>query len=234
MRDRIYNADYPRADPGFAEARPAGFARALSGWLAPLKSRIASLDHGGGSGRLAALMRQAGFDYDTYDPYFAGSAAPRRRYDLVTSFEVVEHTPDPVATFTTMLSFLQPEGAVLFSTNLQPPLVTSDWWYIAPRNGHVSIYTARSLRALAARLGVGFLTLGTHLHLLYRSAGDPVAGTLLRHDLFSVLWQASQQNARALAAATWTGLQLGRPFTALDPRHAARLLLGERKPAASR
>lgn len=227
MADRIYNEDYHLADPGFAEARPAGFAAALSKLLGNLRSSIAALDFGGGKGTLAALMQERGFDYDCFDPYFSDSPGPNRRFDLVTSFEVVEHSPDPIGSFVTMLSHAKPNGAILFSTNLQPRCVTSDWWYIAPRNGHISIHTARSLQFLAAQLGVRFLTLGNHVHLLYRHATDSVPRVLLRNDVFGFLWQASRQNLRALAFASRAAVQVGRPLMALDPRHAARLLLGE-------
>jgi hypothetical protein len=233
MAERIYNEDYHLADPDFADARPAGFAGALSTWLKPLKGQIATLDYGGGNGMLAATMRQAGYNYDSYDPYFAKDTAPAHRYDLVSSFEVVEHTPDPLGTFKEMFSYVSPDGAVLFSTQLQPPEVTPGWWYIAPRNGHISIYTARSLQYLAVTLGVRFLTLGDGIHLMYRRAADPVALRLLSLDVHTMLWHASRQNARALLATSLTVAQLGHPFAALDPRHAARLFLGERRPARS-
>lgn len=226
MAEQIYNADYHLADPEFAETRPAKTAADLARWLAPLRSGIAALDYGGGNGTLAALMRRNGFDYDTYDPYFADSPLPTRRYDLVTSFEVVEHTADPYGNLATLLSFVKPSGAVLVSTALQPPAVTADWWYIAPRNGHISIHSARSLRHLARRLGVLVLTIDS-THLLYRRARDPIARTLLRRDVFGLLWHASRQDAKALLDASVAAVQVGRPLVALDPRHAARLLLGE-------
>jgi SAM-dependent methyltransferase len=226
MADRIYNADYYLADPDFAEKRPAGTAADLVKWLGGLRSDIAALDYGGGNGTLAAVMRENGFDYDSYDPYFAGDTLPTRRYDLVTSFEVVEHTPDPLGNLAALLALVKPDGAVLISTGLQPRQVTSDWWYIAPRNGHISIHSHLSLQHLARKLAVRVLTIDT-THLLFRRARDPVARALLRRDVFSLLWHASRQNARALAMASLTAAQVGRPIAALDPRHAARLLLGE-------
>jgi len=230
MAGRIYNADYYLADPEFTEKRPAETASHLAQWLERLRSRITALDYGGGNGMLAARMRESGFDYDSYDPFFAGDTLPTRRYDLVTSFEVVEHTADPVGNLSTLLSFVKPDGAVLISTALQPPDVTSDWWYIAPRNGHISIHSDRSLQHLARRMGVRVLTIDS-THLLFRRARDPVARTLLSRDVFSLLWHASRQNARALAAATVAAAQVGKPIAALDPRHAARLLLGEIRPS---
>ena len=225
MQDEIYNEDYYLADPGFEEARPLAFAVSLANWLAPLRSEIASLDYGGGSGVLAAIMRQKGYDYDSYDPYFINTTLPARLYALATSFEVAEHATDPMKTFATMMSFLNRDGALLFSTNLSPCGVTSDWWYIAPRNGHVSIYTARSLQCLADRLGTRFLTLEDHIHLMYHRVSDRVPRTLLNRDVSAVLWHASRQNFKALISASLAAIQLGHPISALDPRNVARLLL---------
>ena len=115
MAARIYNADYHLADPDFEEHRPASTVTDLARWLDGLRSGIAALDYGGGKGTLATLMRTKGFDYDSYDPFFADSPLPTRRYDLVTSFEVVEHSPDPNGNLAMLLSFV---AAGLSSTTL--------------------------------------------------------------------------------------------------------------------
>lgn len=228
MAGQIYNADYRLADPEFVTIRPAHFAEVLSSWLAPMRSTIRVLDHGGGEGTLAALMRGRGFQFDSHDPYFSNSPPPSDRYHLVTCFEVVEHSADPAGTFAAILPFLEPDGAILFSTSLQPRGVTGDWPYIAPRNGHISIHTARSLQHLAARFGMTVLSV-RHMHLMFRRAIDPAARLLLGGNVYDLLWQASRQNARALITAALTAARIGHPLAALDPRHPARLLLGERR-----
>ena len=226
MACRIYNADYHLADPEFEEQRPAAVAADLARWVGDLRTGIAALDYGGGKGTLASIMRDGGFDYDSYDPFFAGNELPTRRYDLVTSFEVIEHSTDPFGTLSTLLSFTKPGGAVLISTALQPDKVTGDWWYIAPRNGHISIHSARGLQHLARRSGVHVLTTDS-THLFFRYARDPVARTLLGRDVYSLLWHASRQNVRALARASLAAALVGHPLAALDPRHAGRLIFGE-------
>jgi 2-polyprenyl-6-hydroxyphenyl methylase/3-demethylubiquinone-9 3-methyltransferase len=228
MGSRIYNADYHLADPEFEEQRPNATAHDLAGWLRERRGELVGLDYGGGKGALAAAMRADGFDYDSYDPFFAENTSPKRRYDLVTSFEVMEHNPDPHVFLKELLSFLKSDGVVLISTALAPDDVTPDWWYIAPRNGHISIHSADSLRHLATRAGVQVLTIDS-THLFFRRARDPVARVLLSRDVYGLLWHASRQNARALAVASVAAIVVGRPWMALDPRHAARLLFGERK-----
>ena len=46
-------------------------------------------------------------------PTSGDSALPPRRYDLVTAFEVVEHSRDPVDTFREITALRKSDGAVL-------------------------------------------------------------------------------------------------------------------------
>ena len=223
LGNRIYNDDYGRADPEFAAERPRYFAGLLGGLVGPVKHRIEAIDFGGGRGHLAALMR-GGVLIDNYDPYFEEKGWPTRTYNLVTAFEVVEHTRDPIGTFRQMLSLLQPKGAVVFSTLLQPRNVRPDWWYIAPRNGHVSIYSDRTLRLLALRAGARCLTMSDGLHVLYERAGW-LPRFIASQRPRAVLYWASLRSTGALASATMQLFQLGCPSAALDPRHTLRLLL---------
>lgn len=149
MAERIYNDDDARADPDFPHSHPRLFADLLSGRLAPLRDSLTAIDFGGGQGRLAALMRARGFRYDSFDPYVDCTARPHGSYDLVTAFEVVEHSRSPLATFHDALAVLRPGGVLLFSTQLVPRSADTGWWYIGPRNGHVSVHTDRSLAVCA-------------------------------------------------------------------------------------
>jgi 2-polyprenyl-6-hydroxyphenyl methylase/3-demethylubiquinone-9 3-methyltransferase len=230
LAERIYNDDYIRADPDFAAHRPNCYAGFLDELLAPLRHRIEAIDFGGGRGVLANLAHQKGFDcYDSYDPYFGDQGRPMRQYDLVTAFEVVEHCRDPLGTFREMESLLKPRGAVMFSTSVQPKGVDSDWWYIAPRNGHVSIHSDRSLRILANRLGMHYLSVMDYLHLLYPTSGSWVARFIAGERVRAALRVASLRSGAALAATTMQLMKFGYVRPCLDPRHVARLLFGERR-----
>lgn len=229
LAERIYNDDYIRADPGFVEERPKYFAGVLDQLLAPLKHRIEALDFGGGRGVLANLARGTGFDrYDSYDPFFGDQTRPMRHYDLVTAFEVVEHSRDPLSTFQEIQSLLKPGGAAMFSTMVQPKGVDTEWWYIAPRNGHVSIHSDRSLWTLAARVGMHCLTVCEGLHVLYPSSGSSLARFIASQRARSAVRWASLRGAAALASTSVQLARLGCVQPCLDPRHVARLLFGER------
>jgi 2-polyprenyl-6-hydroxyphenyl methylase/3-demethylubiquinone-9 3-methyltransferase len=115
------------------------------------KARLSVLDYGGGNGAFAQRLRAHGFNRcDTYDPFTPGfDMLPSGTYDLVTCFETFEHTPDPVGCVRAILNRLTAEGVVLFSTLVLPePFPGLGWWYVAPRNGHISIHTTKSLALL--------------------------------------------------------------------------------------
>jgi 2-polyprenyl-6-hydroxyphenyl methylase/3-demethylubiquinone-9 3-methyltransferase len=226
MIEKIYNREYAMADPDFLGSRPHHFARELQEQLAPLRGDLVALDFGGGSGLLAELMRVAGFaDFDSYDPFFANNAAPSRTYDLITAFEVVEHARDAIEPFRQMLSLLRPDGTLLFSTMLQPRHVDANWWYMAPRNGHVSLHSRRSLHTIALRLGLGFLSIDAGTHLFYRSRLSPGTRSIVRPLAGRMLRFASLQGIGSFTMAAWQLAFLGQARAALEPRHAARAVL---------
>ena len=176
----IYNDDYVRFDPDFVEARPSEMARGVRGLVGDaLLRQLGILDYGGGSGRLRDLLRASGGSrVDSYDPYFQDSE-PQARFDLILCFEVLEHACRPRRLVADLRRWLNPSGMVIFSTLLQPPDIAQqgiDWWYVAPRNGHVSVFTGKSLRDLFAAEGLDVLHGDNGLHIaLTRPAPEFVA-----------------------------------------------------------
>ncbi|WP_207536945.1 class I SAM-dependent methyltransferase [Sabulicella rubraurantiaca] len=166
---RIYNSDYHLADPDFAVARPRSSAEVLQAMLGPDRKHLRVLDYGGGNGLLTRIMRERGYLFDSYDPYFGDRTAEpeEKSYDLITAFEVFEHSRDPIGTSRDALRFAKPSGAFLASTLTLPNKADIDWWYIAPRNGHFSIFTSASLDTCARALGRRVLSLSEGFHLFY-------------------------------------------------------------------
>jgi len=168
----IYNQQYALVDPEYAELRPRGNAEFIKSQLSRDKS-ISMLDYGGGNGRLASLLRAEGFEkVDTYDPFVKEfSARPAERYDCIVCFEVMEHSNRPRQTFAEVNSLMKEGGLLLFSTLLQPPDINTAgvaWWYLAPRNGHVSLYTEAALASLFRPLGLNFGSFTSNLHIAFR------------------------------------------------------------------
>ena len=166
----IYNADYGLVDPDYAEARPVGNARLVTESFAGSREQMRILDYGGGAGLLAERLREQGFRAETYDPFSEFNELPAGRFDLVTCFEVMEHVPWPRETVATMAGFLKDEGAILFSTLVQPKdfaRVGLGWWYAAPRNGHISLYTTAALARLFGEVGMKVVSFSESVHMAY-------------------------------------------------------------------
>ena len=176
--DHIYNDAYVEVDPDFETKRPEGGATMVAGTFSNFASTLSILDYGGGNGRLADRLRAAGFaGAATYDPFHPDHRArPQGTFSLVTCFETLEHMPDPKAGAADIASFLPDEsaggGMVLFSTLVQPADFAAQgmrWWYIGPRNGHVTLHTRASLAALWKPLGLQVASFNDNMHAAFRT-----------------------------------------------------------------
>lgn len=169
----IYNERYRDVDPDCVELRPRNNANMLAQQFGIHRHRLSCLDFGGGDGKLADYLRKLGFiDARSYDPFTPGAdALPTGRFNLVTCFEVVEHVPDPKRTVAALAQAIAEDGMVLFSTLVLPADFASQgvsWWYVAPRNGHISLYSRRSLALLWKALGFTLGSFNDGLHVAWR------------------------------------------------------------------
>jgi 2-polyprenyl-3-methyl-5-hydroxy-6-metoxy-1,4-benzoquinol methylase len=177
----IYNTDYPLIDGEYAAIRPTKMADEMTGFLANNRSaRI--LDYGSGTGVLAERLAANGFaEVENYDP-FASPKRPSGKFDIVTCFETIEHSPSPNDTIADLLSFMKRGGCIIFSTGIQPANINelrANWWYIGPRNGHVSIYSLAALSLLGAGVGLELRSGGGKLTFAERTP-SPQSIALLR------------------------------------------------------
>jgi hypothetical protein len=166
----IYNADYGLVDPDYAEARPAGNTRLVAESFAGSRETMRILDYGGGAGILAQRLRTEGFRAETYDPFSGFEELPPGRFDLITCFEVMEHALWPRETVKAMADLIEDRGAILFSTLVQPKdfaQVGLAWWYAAPRNGHISLYSRAALARVFGEVGMRVVSFSEVLHLAY-------------------------------------------------------------------
>jgi 2-polyprenyl-6-hydroxyphenyl methylase/3-demethylubiquinone-9 3-methyltransferase len=172
FRRHIYNAEYGLVDPDYAETRPKGNARLVAESFVGAREEIRILDYGGGAGLLARLLRERGFRAETYDPFSEFDALPLGRFELITCFEVMEHVQWPRETVRAMVGLLQEGGVILFSTLVQPAefaRIGLGWWYAAPRNGHISLYSTAALARLFGEVGMKVASFSAGMHMAYRS-----------------------------------------------------------------
>ena len=172
---QIYNAGYVDVDPDYADARPRGNAAMLIGTFGSQARSIRHLDYGGGDGLLSKLMGEAGFASRSHDPFVNKDVAldALGQFDLVSAMEVFEHVPDVHALMRNLQSLLRPDGLVLFTTLVSDGNIVRNqrlnWWYAAPRNGHISLFSRRSLALLAAAYGYQFASVNAGVHFLWRA-----------------------------------------------------------------
>lgn len=170
----VYNADYVLVDPEYESARAIMVAEHLAQLLRGHQSaRI--LDYGAGGGRFAKRMEELGFPHvESYDP-FSIPVKPSGRFDIITCIEVIEHIPSPMSAVRDMCSLLAKDGRIVLGETLQPAdigALRGNWWYVAPRNGHMSTFADRTLAAMAERLGLVFHR-GSGHHVLRPPAAGP-------------------------------------------------------------
>lgn len=127
------------------------------------------LDYGGGYGMFVRMMRDKGWDFEWYDQYCENLFAQhhemkRDRYDVVTSFEMLEHLTDPLST---LEKILKKTDTFICTTELVPanPPKIKDWWYYATESGqHISFYTLDSLKTIAQKFKKHFYS-GFGIHI---------------------------------------------------------------------
>jgi SAM-dependent methyltransferase len=170
----IYNDGYKAVDPDYLTKRPTNNAKAVANMFASVKGETRVLDYGGGNDVLCSMLRADGFrEAVTYDPMVAEFATlPEGKFDLVTCFETLEHLPDPVGSVAKLIGCVAEPGAVLYSTLTLPDDFEQrgmSWWYIGPRNGHVSIFSKQALAMLWARYGYRNVSFNAGTHMAFRT-----------------------------------------------------------------
>lgn len=170
----IYNADYVEIDPDYVSARPLANAGLLNDMLGDSRALIRHLDYGGGSGGLAATLRQQGWQSSSYDPFPRNQQALAElgKFDLISAFEVFEHVPDVNQLMRNLSALMDEQCMVVFSTVLSDGYIRPNqrltWWYASPRNGHISLFSKQSLVLLAKRHQLQFGSFdGGSLHCLF-------------------------------------------------------------------
>lgn len=160
--------------------------------LAGVKNTTPCVDWGGGNGLFCRMMRDQGYDFVNDDKYaepfycagFTRADRARTTADIVTSFEVFEHLPDPGLQLSEILK-LNPK-LWIFSTQLYTGQ-DQTWRYLSPRLGrHVFFYSEAGLNRFAARHGFALLK-GREMHLLIRKSGQDYLKDGLRRRLAAQL-----------------------------------------------
>ncbi len=182
----IYNEGYSSVDPDHADVRPRANAESLVATFGDRGRSIRHLDYGGGAGLLSTLLGESGWHSTSYDPFFDRSIQLSKlgSFQLITCYEVFEHVPDVNGLARNLSSLLADDGLILFSTLVSDGELRRgqpvSWWYASPRNGHISLYSASSLNALAKKHGFGVASFSPGMHVFWRQQFPQWARHLLQ------------------------------------------------------
>jgi 2-polyprenyl-6-hydroxyphenyl methylase/3-demethylubiquinone-9 3-methyltransferase len=174
FKTHIYNDEYEVVDPDYCSLRPRANADVVARLWGAIKAETRVLDYGGGNDVFCTVLRDAGFPIAvTFDPMVPEHAMrPEGKFDLVTSFETFEHLPDPAAGIASILEFAAEPGLIFFTTLLQPMDIEQqrlNWWYVGPRNGHVSLFSREALTKAWNRYGYRVASLNDNTHFAFRT-----------------------------------------------------------------
>jgi len=193
-RTHVYNDDYAKVDPDYDSKRPRSNVLKINILLIGRKNQIIGLDYGGGNGKTSALLREQGWVFDSYDPFGHTDMAPERlgRYNFCSAMEVFEHSPNPMSSLQDILEKMASGRAmIVIGTDTHDGIVSAQtrlsWWYAAPRNGHISLYSRRSIEILASKFGLCYASVCPGTHLLTRDIGKHE--TLLMRSRLNALWR---------------------------------------------
>jgi hypothetical protein len=132
------------------------------------------LDFGSGPSPVLAtlLERDYGLTMDIYDHFYSPQKVyVGKKYDLVTSTEVVEHLDDPLAYFSLFESLLKDEGILsimtLFHHNDNNAFRT--WHYVRDQS-HRSFYTVKTLEVIAEKTGLELIDTNHHRYSTFRKS----------------------------------------------------------------
>jgi hypothetical protein len=183
--DEAYNNAINNSDVGLI-ARNLVFSERISALFKKIKLNAAQkyLDYGGGYGMFVRMMRDNGFNFFWSDQYCENIYATKfvvdkpgstsEQFEVVTSFEVFEHLPDPHKEIEKILSFTD---SILFSTELVStvPSEIEKWWYVGAEHGqHVALYNIKTLKFIARKYGLNLYS-ARNLHFMTRKKLSPRA-----------------------------------------------------------
>jgi 2-polyprenyl-6-hydroxyphenyl methylase/3-demethylubiquinone-9 3-methyltransferase len=128
------------------------------------------LDYGAGSSVFGNELKGHGYDVESWDPMWgtAPTWSTEKKFDLMTSFEVFEHTPTPKETLREMKQWLAPNGKIFITTLVNDVMGDKRdpmFWYLAPRNGHVCMHSMKSIDALFSQIDMTVQHFGPSWHL---------------------------------------------------------------------
>ena len=158
-------------DWGFRQLR--WFKRKALRWIETERPNSKLVDVGTGPGTFLLVAKQRGFSVKGVEPtklaaekagslgvdMFNGviedfAANQDEKFDVVTSFEVLEHVPDPISMLKSIRSILKPDGIFVFSVpNLDDPYCLRQTLPVNIPPIHINFFRRQSMRVALEKAG---------------------------------------------------------------------------------
>lgn len=187
-------------DWGFRQLR--WFKRKAIRWIEAERPGSRLVDIGTGPGTFLLVAKQRGFSVKGVEPtklaaekarslgveMFNGmiqdfAASQDEKFDVVTSFEVIEHVPDFMSMLTSIRSILKPSGIFVFSVpNLDDPYCLRQTLPVNIPPLHINFFRRQSMRTALEKTGFA----------LDRFATRPIPAASVRNEwgLPGLIWRA--------------------------------------------
>lgn len=154
-----------------------GYRQFLSRIFNPLQKLLPKgshgLDFGSGTGpTLSRMLEEAGHTVDIYDYYFANNISVfDKRYDFITTTEVVEHLKDPHMELNRLWDCVKDGGRLGIMTKLVLNYDAFTRWHYKTDPTHISFYSRETFTWLAGVWGAGVDFVDTDVILFHKQTG---------------------------------------------------------------
>lgn len=146
-----------------------GVTEAMIQWLTDEQRTSPDiLDFGSGSGpTISVVLEERGWKVHNYDPLYSPDIKHiQRKYDVISSTEVVEHFYEPKSSWELLFSLLKNDGFLVVMTQSSDKHFTSDsfgkWRYIREKS-HVAFYHTKTMKFLAQNYGMNLSILSPNI-----------------------------------------------------------------------
>ncbi|QOP45934.1 class I SAM-dependent methyltransferase [Sulfurimonas paralvinellae] len=126
------------------------------------------LDFGAGrSAIISTVLREHAYDIADYDPYFHNHPELLdRKYDYISSCEVIEHFYNPKKEFELLCEMLREGGKLYLMTDVYDESIDFASWYYKNDPTHVFLYTKKTFEYIKEFYGFRELTIEKRLIII--------------------------------------------------------------------
>jgi len=154
-----------------------GYRNYLKKVLVPVCDRVGvgsfGLDFGSGPGpTLSKMFEESGYTMNIYDHFYAkDESVLEKKYDFITSTEVIEHLYDPFTVVNKLFNMLLSGGLLTFLTQPYPSQDEFGAWYYKNDPTHVCFFSLQTMQWLAKKYSATLEVIGKDL-FLFRTKGE--------------------------------------------------------------